>query len=260
MRNVAPLSAAPGLPSVGRGAVRPCPRPPEPAMTLLDVAPPRERVARPRHFLMCRPEHFDVTYAINPWMDPARPVDRALALRQWDALTRVYEALGHRVDVLPGVVGLPDMVFAANDAGVHGGRALGARFTFRSGPPRRRPTRRGCAPPASTSPSRCTSTRGRATSWSSATSCRRAPGTAPTPARTPRRLRSSGSRSSRSTWSTRATTTWTPASRPSVTPTSLTTRGRSAPRGAARAVPGRRRASATRGCSGSTWSPTAGTC
>ena len=22
-------------------------------------------------FLMCRPEHFVVSYAINPWMDPA---------------------------------------------------------------------------------------------------------------------------------------------------------------------------------------------
>ena len=25
---------------------------------------------RPR-FLMCRPQHFAVTYSINPWMDPA---------------------------------------------------------------------------------------------------------------------------------------------------------------------------------------------
>ena len=99
-------------------------------MTVLDAAPLVDRVARPRHFLMCRPEHFDVTYAINPWMDPARPVDRALALEQWDGLKAAYEALGHRVDVLPGVAGLPDMVFAANGALVVRGRALGARFTF----------------------------------------------------------------------------------------------------------------------------------
>ncbi|MBC7375479.1 MAG: amidinotransferase [Frankiales bacterium] len=98
-------------------------------MTVLDAAPRLERVARPRRFLMCRPEHFDVTYAINPWMDPSRPVDRQLALRQWDALKAAYERLGHRVEVLPGVHGLPDMVFAANGALVVGGRALGARFT-----------------------------------------------------------------------------------------------------------------------------------
>lgn len=99
-------------------------------MTVLDTAPARERLARPRRYLMCRPEHFDVTYAINPWMDPTTPVDRDLALAQWDGLKAAYEALGHRVDVLPGVAGLPDMVFAANGALVHGGRALGARFTF----------------------------------------------------------------------------------------------------------------------------------
>ena len=97
-------------------------------MTVLAAAPVLERVARPRRFLMCRPEHFDVTYAINPWMDPTQPVDRTLALLQWDALKAAYERLGHRVEVLPGLAGLPDMVFAANGALVVGGRALGARF------------------------------------------------------------------------------------------------------------------------------------
>ena len=104
-------------------------------MTVLDAAPQLgrahlERTARPRRYLMCPPEHFEVTYAINPWMDPSTPVDRALAVAQWGALKAAYEALGHRVEVLPGVAGLPDMVFAANGALVHGGRALGARFTF----------------------------------------------------------------------------------------------------------------------------------
>ena len=32
---------------------------------------------------MCPPSYFEVSYAINPWMDPTRPVDRDLALRQW---------------------------------------------------------------------------------------------------------------------------------------------------------------------------------
>ena len=100
-------------------------------MTVLALAPSLTgRVARPRRYLMCRPEHFEVSYAINPWMDPARPVDRALALAQWDTLKAEYERLGHRVEVLPAVPGLPDMVFAANGGLVVGGRALGARFTF----------------------------------------------------------------------------------------------------------------------------------
>ncbi|MFI1920419.1 dimethylargininase [Nocardia sp. NPDC020380] len=81
-----------------------------------------------RRYLMCRPEHFEVTYAINPWMDTATPVDRAKALAQWDALRAAYEAHGHRVEVIDGVPGLPDMVFAANGGLAIGDRALSARF------------------------------------------------------------------------------------------------------------------------------------
>ena len=87
------------------------------------------RTPTARRYLMCRPEHFEVAYAINPWMDPARPVDRALAVRQWESLRATYERLGHTVELIDPVPGLPDMVFAANGGLVYGGRALGARFT-----------------------------------------------------------------------------------------------------------------------------------
>ena len=77
---------------------------------------------------MCPPEHFAVEYAINPWMDPAAPVDRELALRQWHRLKELHEQLGHTVEVVPAEPGLPDMVFAANSATAVGDRVLGARF------------------------------------------------------------------------------------------------------------------------------------
>lgn len=86
------------------------------------------RHARPRHYLMCRPAYFAVDYAINPWMDPAAPVDRDLAIKQWEALREAYESLGHRVSLIDPVPGLPDMVFAANGALVVDGKVLGARF------------------------------------------------------------------------------------------------------------------------------------
>lgn len=91
---------------------------------------PAERTATRRRYLMCRPEHFEVTYVINPWMDPGTPVDRDLALRQWDALRHAFLDLGHQVDLLDPVPGLPDMVYAANGATVVGGTVLGARFRF----------------------------------------------------------------------------------------------------------------------------------
>jgi N-dimethylarginine dimethylaminohydrolase len=79
---------------------------------------------------MCRPDHFEVRYAINPWMDPTTPVDRQRALDQWQRLVHVYEALGHTVELVDPLPGHPDMVFAANGGLVYDGRALGARFTF----------------------------------------------------------------------------------------------------------------------------------
>jgi N-dimethylarginine dimethylaminohydrolase len=84
--------------------------------------------ARTDHFLMCPPTYFDVTYAINPWMDPHRPVDRDRAIRQWTGLRAAYEALGHTVEVVAPEPGLPDMVYAANSAFVLDGIALLARF------------------------------------------------------------------------------------------------------------------------------------
>ena len=88
---------------------------------------PQRRV-RTRHFLMCPPTYFDVTYAINPWMDPSVGVDPERAYAQWSGLVAAYERAGHRVDVLEPVPGLPDMVFAANGATVVDGRTLLARF------------------------------------------------------------------------------------------------------------------------------------
>ncbi|MEV0335054.1 dimethylargininase [Nocardia sp. NPDC050717] len=92
------------------------------------AAPAPARAATPRRYVMCRPDHFDVTYAINPWMDPAAPVDRARALAQWEILRAVLEEHGHSVETVPGEPGLPDMVFAANSGIVIGGHALSARF------------------------------------------------------------------------------------------------------------------------------------
>lgn len=82
----------------------------------------------PRHYLMCEPTHYDVTYAINPWMASGEPVDTAAAYEQWDSLRELFSSLGARVEVVPGVAGLPDMVFAANAGTVVDGTFLPARF------------------------------------------------------------------------------------------------------------------------------------
>ncbi|MEU6310404.1 dimethylargininase [Streptomyces sp. NPDC047014] len=86
------------------------------------------RVATRRRLLMCRPRHYDVTYSINPWMNPQHSTDNALAVRQWEGLRDLYLELGHVVEEIDPLEGLPDMVFAANGATVVDGKVYGARF------------------------------------------------------------------------------------------------------------------------------------
>ncbi|WP_431683297.1 dimethylargininase [Kitasatospora sp. KL5] len=94
----------------------------------MTASPHRE--PRRRRYLLCPPAHFAVSYAINPWMDPGRPVDRAAADRQWRRLRAVLRGLGHEVLTLDPLPGLPDMVFTANGATVVDGRVLVARFKY----------------------------------------------------------------------------------------------------------------------------------
>src|SRR5213083_2772089 len=87
---------------------------------------------RPR-YLMCHPQHFAVTYSINPWMDPkawaeSGAVLHAAAAQQWDGLHRALIRHGAGVEVLEPARGMPDLVFTANAAVVLDGKALLARF------------------------------------------------------------------------------------------------------------------------------------
>lgn len=86
------------------------------------------RTSRPRHYLMCRPTHFEVAYEINPWMDTTVATDTALAVRQWETLRETYLAWGHTVELIDPAPGLPDMVYAANGATVVDGLVYSARF------------------------------------------------------------------------------------------------------------------------------------
>jgi N-dimethylarginine dimethylaminohydrolase len=83
-----------------------------------------------KRFLMCPPTHFDVTYRINPWMNPNKPVDTGLAMAQWGRIVEIYRDLGHLVEFIEPLPGLPDMVFAANGATVLNGQFLVAKYRY----------------------------------------------------------------------------------------------------------------------------------
>lgn len=101
-------------------------------MTVIDTRtrPAPGRTSRTRHYVMCPPQHFEVTYAINPWMNTQVPVDVERAQLQWEVLRNTYLSLGHQVHLIEPMAGQPDMVFAANGGLVVGHRAYGAKFRF----------------------------------------------------------------------------------------------------------------------------------
>jgi N-dimethylarginine dimethylaminohydrolase len=80
------------------------------------------------HILMCAPEFYGIEYEINPWMNRERQADHVLAMRQWREFKQALESLGVTVSQLEPVRGLPDLVFTANAALIHGRRAVLSRF------------------------------------------------------------------------------------------------------------------------------------
>jgi N-dimethylarginine dimethylaminohydrolase len=79
-------------------------------------------------FLMCAPDHFEVSYVINPWMEGniARGDSKAAA-RQWNALYRLIGKVAE-VERIDGAPGVPDMVFVANAGLVLEHKAVLSRF------------------------------------------------------------------------------------------------------------------------------------
>ncbi len=90
--------------------------------------------ARPT-ILLIAPTFYDVSYTINPWMDPAAWARDPAGMRQqaqasFDALRHALGEAGFAVEVAEGAPGQPDMVFPANAAVVLDGKAVLARFRY----------------------------------------------------------------------------------------------------------------------------------
>ena len=65
-------------------------------------------------FLMCAPDHFEVAYVINPWMEGnITNGNNKAATRQWNALARLIGKVA-QVERIVAAAGVPDMVFTAN--------------------------------------------------------------------------------------------------------------------------------------------------
>ncbi len=71
--------------------------------------------------LFCPPTYFDVLDVKNPFMQNVAPVDKELALRQWNDVRRALEDAGYAQASIDAVPGLEDMVFVNNPVFVGGG-------------------------------------------------------------------------------------------------------------------------------------------
>jgi N-dimethylarginine dimethylaminohydrolase len=89
-----------------------------------------ERASSLRRYAMTAPTFFAVEYSINPWMDTSTAVDTHVAMNQWETLRQTYKELGHTVELVEPVAGLPDMVYAANGGLLVNGKAVVARFAY----------------------------------------------------------------------------------------------------------------------------------
>lgn len=78
-----------------------------------------------KRVLLCPPDYFDVVDHKNPYMSGKVPVDRAKALKQWQALCAALAQNGCEVQTINPAAGLEDMVFAANQVFVGSAPSLG---------------------------------------------------------------------------------------------------------------------------------------
>jgi len=79
-------------------------------------------------YLMCKPDHFEVSYVINPWMEGNVALShRETAERQWHALAEMISEVA-RVEQITAARGVPDMVFTANAGLVLGNKFILSHF------------------------------------------------------------------------------------------------------------------------------------
>ncbi len=85
-------------------------------------------MTEPIRILMCAPDHYDVDYVINPWMEGnIHKSSQEKAVEQWSKLNYVLNDIA-KVDLVQGQPGVPDMVFTANAGLVLGDNAVLSRF------------------------------------------------------------------------------------------------------------------------------------
>ncbi len=86
--------------------------------------------SRQQVYLMCPPDHYGISYEINPWMDRMNQPDLDLAREQWYNLVSDIQEAGAVVEIVPPVPSLPDKVFMADTGLIDQNRFIMSRFRY----------------------------------------------------------------------------------------------------------------------------------
>jgi N-dimethylarginine dimethylaminohydrolase len=81
-------------------------------------------------FFMCAPENFEVSYSINPHMNPDewKSAFTSNAWNEWKGLHDLLIQLGAHVYLIDQPLGVPDLVFTANAGVVHNSKVVLSNF------------------------------------------------------------------------------------------------------------------------------------
>ena len=82
-------------------------------------------------WLICKPEHFDVLYKINPWMDPSVRPPKERTAAQWSGFEKALLDLGVQLHYVTQTAGQPDMVYTANAGLIKGATAILTTFKYK---------------------------------------------------------------------------------------------------------------------------------
>ncbi len=81
-----------------------------------------------KSLLICPPDHFDVIYEINAWMNVEQKPNHSIAREQWHQYENILAMLDFDLYYLEPQLGVPDLVFTANHGLVRGNKVVLAKM------------------------------------------------------------------------------------------------------------------------------------
>lgn len=84
-----------------------------------------------QRILLCPPDHYDIKYEINPWMDMSVKVNKDNAREEHNTLKAVYTSLNVPFNELTPDAELPDQVFATDVGHAEGKNFIKANFKYK---------------------------------------------------------------------------------------------------------------------------------